>query len=113
MALLHLQPKIEHMASGNLSLTLTEDVSWESFPELADAFVRLVGGRRLKKIDTPVERMWVILVKWRPFWLTYEDFPNRLTLDSMHSSCNAVVLKLYEQLSGKTPNNALDRSRQG
>lgn len=96
---MNIQPKIEPMASGNLSLTLTEDASWESFPRFAEEFLRLVGGRRVKKVDTPVERIWVVLVKWRPFYLTYEDFPNRITLDSMNQSCNGVVRKLYEQLS--------------
>jgi uncharacterized protein DUF3630 len=96
---MHLQPKIESMASGNLSLTLTEEASWESFPDFATNFLRLVGGKRIKKVDTPVERLWVVLVKWRPFFLTYEDFPNRITLDAMHRSCNSVIRKLHEQLS--------------
>jgi hypothetical protein len=103
---MHIHPKIEPMASGNLSLTLTEDASWDSFPDFAGDFLRLVGGRRIKKVDTPVERMWIVLVNWRPFFLTYEDFPNRITLDSMHSSCNAVVRKLYEQLSRNRGNDA-------
>jgi hypothetical protein len=99
---MNLQPKIEQMASGNLSLVLTENASWKGFPKFAEEFLRMVGGRRIKKIDTPVERIWVVLVKWRPFFLTYEDFPNRITLDSLNRSCNAVVRKLCEHLGGSS-----------
>jgi len=70
-------PKIEIMASGNLSLTITKDISWESFPHHAAEFVRRCGGIVLKRIDTPVDRMWIVLIKWRPFFLTFEDLPLR------------------------------------
>jgi hypothetical protein len=42
-------------------------------------------GYVLKKIDTPVERMWILLIKWRPFWLTFDDFSRGMSLDSMSS----------------------------
>ena len=38
------------MASGNLSLLITEDVTWESFPEQADRFVKLFKGIVLIKV---------------------------------------------------------------
>ena len=92
-------PKIEVMASGNLSLNITEDVSWESFPTQAALFVRRFRGIVLKRIDTPVERMWIVLFRCRPFFLTYEDYPERMTLDSMSRFCNPIVQEMAEQLS--------------
>jgi hypothetical protein len=83
------------MASGNLSLPITEEVSWESFPEQAQEFVNRFGGIVLKRIDTPVERMWIVLIKWRLFWLTFEDFPLGLSLDSMIRFCNSVIRDRY------------------
>ena len=84
------------MASGNLSLTISEDTSWESFPDEARAFLRKVGGRLILRTDTPVERVWNVIIRWRPFWLAYDDFGG-MTLDSIHSSCNSVVLALQEE----------------
>lgn len=91
-------PSIRTMASGNLSLLITEDVSWESFPEQARLFVDRFEGHVLKRLDTPVERMWVVLIKWRPFWLTFEDFPLSLSLDSMNGLCNRIIRELHATL---------------
>ena len=92
-------PAITKMASGNLSLLITENVSWESFPEKAAEFVKRFHGHVLKRIDTPVERMWIVLIKWRPFYLTFDDYPLGLTLDSMTGLCNSVVLELHKELT--------------
>lgn len=89
-------------ASGNLSLMITEEVSWESFPEQAQRFVDRFHGRVLKRIDSPVQRMWVVLIRWRPFWLTFEDFPLGLSLDSMNGVCNPVIREIYESLRADT-----------
>jgi hypothetical protein len=100
-------PSVTTMASGNLSLLITEDVSWESFPEQAQQFVDRFEGRVLKRMDTPVERMWVGLIKWRPFWLTFEDFPLGISLDSMNRLCNPVIREIYDSLKTETHNKRL------
>jgi hypothetical protein len=89
---------IETMASGNPSLTITEDSTWETFPDQATDFVRRFGGIVLKRIDTPVERMWIVLIRWRPFLLTFEDLPQRMTLDSMNRSCASVIHDIHAKL---------------
>ena len=94
-------PSISKMASGNLSLLITENVSWESFPDQAQDFLKRFNGRRLKSIDTPVERMWIVVIQWRFFWLTFDDFPLGLSLDSMNRFCNPVVLDLHRILIGE------------
>jgi hypothetical protein len=94
-----MDPYLERMASGNLSLVIAEDdVSWQSFPARAEQFLRWAGGTRQSLIDSPVERMWEVTIDGQPFWLTYEDFPNRLVLDSKQSSCNPVVQMLFDRL---------------
>jgi hypothetical protein len=97
-------PCIITMASGNLSLLISEEVSWESFPEQAARFVARFNGRVLKRIDTPVERMWIVLIQWRPFWLTFQDFPVEFSLDSMNSLCNPVVRELHRILLAEMHN---------
>ena len=91
-------PAIETMASGNLSLTITEYTAWEAFPDQAADFVRRFRGIVLRRIDTPVERMWIVLIKWKPFYLTFEDFPLRMTLDSMHRSCASIIRDVHAEL---------------
>lgn len=91
-------PTLERMASGNLSLTITEDTGWETFPDQAADFVRKCRGIVLIRIDTPAERIWIVLIKWRPFFLTFEDLPWRMTLDSMHGSCTSVIHDIHARL---------------
>lgn len=92
-------PSITMMASGNLSLLITEAVTWESFPEQAQRFVDRFQGRVLKRTDTPVERIWEVEIDGCPFWLTFEDFPLGLSLDSMNSLCNPVIQKIHGALA--------------
>ncbi len=91
-------PTIETMASGNPSLTITEDIAWETFPDQAADFLRRFNGIVLKRIDTGVDRMWIVLIKWRPFFLTFEDFPLRMTLDSMNRFFTPVVQEIHAEL---------------
>ena len=62
-------PCIKRMASGNLSLLITEDVSWESFPEQARIFTDRFGGKVIVRIATPVERMWTVTIKGLVPWM--------------------------------------------
>ncbi|HET9396400.1 MAG TPA: DUF3630 family protein [Nitrospiraceae bacterium] len=89
------------MASGDLSLLITEDVSWESFPDQAQKFVERFDGKVIDRIDTPVERMWAVTIKACEFWLVFEDFPLGMSLDSKSSSCNPVIQEIYSALVGK------------
>lgn len=87
------------MASGNLSLTLADDVSWESFPARASEFLQTVRGRCLFRVDSGAERIWLVLVAWRPFFLTFDDLPLGMNLESLISPCNPVIRRLHEQLA--------------
>jgi len=93
-------PQLSTMASGNLSLLITEDVSWDSFPDKAQEFIHRFKGRVLWRGENAVDQMWIVLIKGRPFFLTLDDFPWRMSLDSMISFCNSVVRDLHLELSG-------------
>jgi len=89
---------IHEMASGNLSLLITEDVSWDSFPEIAQSFLSKFQGRVIGKFDTPIERLWIVLIRWRPFFLVFDDFPLGLTLESMNRFCDPIIIELHSEL---------------
>lgn len=90
--------KITEMASGNLSLELTEDVTWENFPDKAKKFLKIVRGRIIFKVTAPDTRVWLVLIRLRPFFLSFDDFPWGMSLDSIAKFCNPVVEKLYDEL---------------
>lgn len=43
--MINTKPEIIKMESGNLSLLITEDVSWESFPAQAEKFLKKFNGK--------------------------------------------------------------------
>jgi hypothetical protein len=85
------------MASGNLSLLISDDVSWETFPGLAQSFTDRFGGAVIKRIDSPVERIWTVTIQGCEFWLSFDDHSG-MSLDSKSSDGNAVVKELYGAL---------------
>jgi hypothetical protein len=91
--------KTTRMASGNLSLTISESTSWEAFPQEATAFLKEVRGFVLWRTDTPVERIWHVIIQFRPFWLSYDDYGG-MSLDSIHSSCNSVLERIQRASVG-------------
>lgn len=93
-------PCIRTMASGDLSLFITDDVSWESFPEQAQSFIERFAGEVIERIDTPVERVWTVRIKGCKFWLAFDDYPSGLSLDGKSNACNPVILELYSALVG-------------
>ena len=93
-------PCIRTMASGDLSLLITEDVSWDSFSTQAQRFTDRFGGKVLECIDTPAERIWTVQIRGCKFWLSFDDFPLGMSLDSKSSKCNRVVQELYGVLEG-------------
>ena len=81
------------MASGNLSLEIDPDMSWERFPDAAKAFLSQVRGFPLLKVATPAERTWVVLVRFRLFWLAVDEMG--MSLDAMTRRGNKVILALH------------------
>ena len=90
-------PKIERMASGNLSLAISGSVSWEEFPTAARSFLTSAGGFTLFKADTAVERCWIVLVRLRPFFLAQDEMG--MSLDSIARLGNGVLRSLHQKLS--------------
>jgi len=92
------RPVLKTMASGNLSLTITEDITWETFPDQAADFVRKFNGIVLWRIDNGADRIWIVLIKCRPFFLAFDDLPWGMTLDSMSRFCTPVLHKIHAEL---------------
>lgn len=42
--------------------------------------------------------MWIVLIKWRPFFLSFDDLPLRMTLDSMNRFCAPVIHEIHAAL---------------
>ncbi len=87
---------IQPMASGELSLLLSERVSWEDFPGYARTVVTVVGGSIEDEADSPVERVWAVTVRGAPFWFSFDELG--ASLDSRDSKASSVLPVLQQEL---------------
>lgn len=84
------------MASGNLSLKLTEDMNWDKFPDFAEEFVKYFGGEIISRSDSVDIRVWEVIIDNSVFWLSYDDFPSGVSLDSKDKESSAIILKIRD-----------------
>ena len=88
----------EQMASGDLSLLLTERISWRSFPSYAETLLEIVGGTVVDRVESPVERVWTVRICGQLFWLAYDDYPLGVSLDSQNSDASSKILEIQQTL---------------
>ncbi|WP_299615797.1 DUF3630 family protein [Pelagibius sp.] len=69
-------------ASGHLALVLTERVGWDDFEAYASEVLRRLDARVSEKASTVDMHLWEAQVESVPLRLVYEDFLNRVSLES-------------------------------
>jgi Protein of unknown function (DUF3630) len=87
---------IQEMASGELSLLLTDRVQWESFPDYATAILHLVGGSVVERADGPAERVWTVSIGGQLFWLACDEIG--VSLDSKSRESTLLIASIHETL---------------
>lgn len=90
---------IERMASGHLSLELTEQPSWESFERYADELLRRLDGRVVERDTTVDMHLWSVEIETVPLRLVYKDFSNRVNLESDSYPGDMLIRKLRARLA--------------
>lgn len=88
------------MASGNLCLNLSENVSWESFPAYADALLERVGGTTVARMDAVDIRIWDVVIGGATMHLVFDDFPWMVSLESRDGRGDDVLRQVHAQLAG-------------
>ncbi|MDU8456283.1 MULTISPECIES: DUF3630 family protein [Pseudomonas syringae group] len=90
---------IEKMRSGNSCLNLSAEVDWEDFPRYADFVLGLLGGTVTSKSDAVDVRVWDVQIKGEAFFLSYEDFPSMVSLESKSAKGDALIEDFLSVLS--------------
>ena len=96
-----LKSNIDHlevctMASGNLSLKLTENMNWDNFPDFAEEFLKVLGGKVISRSDAVDIRVWEVMIDNSGFWLSYDDFPSEVSLDSKDKEGSDKITKIRD-----------------
>lgn len=90
---------IEKGASGHLGLVLTERIGWDEFEVYAGEILRRLDARVIERAITVDMQLWDIEVETVPLRLVYEDFPNRVVLESSSFPGDMLLNKLQARLS--------------
>ena len=86
------------MASGDLSLVVTDRVGWALFGPYARAILWALGGRVVSRADTPVERVWQVNVDGRDYWLCFNDWGLGVSLDSQDGAASDYITQIKRRL---------------
>ena len=100
-------PKKQKMASGNESLELTEEGTWESFPEFAIQYTSQIGAKIKRKIESPDMHLWEIELEGATLNFVYDDFPHGVSIEPKDNSGQIVIEKLYQQALEQCDPNGL------
>jgi hypothetical protein len=73
--------KFETMASGERALRLTSQVSWDGFPEFAEAVVARLGGKITLRSDSGDERVWTFERNGALYWISFEDLSGEVSIE--------------------------------
>ncbi len=105
--------KITKMPTGNLCLRLAADLEKAEFTLAANYFAKQTKSIALFRIDNSDNPTRLLLVKWRPFFLSYDLAIRGLILESTMEWCNSVVEELnqlFSKLSFAEENQQLIKS---
>ncbi|GAB4368993.1 MAG: hypothetical protein Kow00114_28520 [Kiloniellaceae bacterium] len=83
---------------GHVGLELTELPNCESFERYAETLLRQLDGRVLKARKIVDMHLWDVEIDSIPLRLVYEDFPNRICLESASDAGDRLLRKLRRRL---------------
>jgi hypothetical protein len=99
---------LQKVHSGHLSIELTEDGTYDDFPEFARLFTQQIGGKKISGVDGPDVRFWEMKVENVKLNLAYEDFPNGMSIMAHDEKGDTYLKKLFEKLTQESdPKNGL------
>ena len=86
------------MASGHLCLVITEDVTWEGFPEWANRVLFQIEGVLKGKADGVDTRVWEIECQGCGLLLVFQDYPVQASLESDSKWGDEILKQILHKL---------------
>ena len=73
--------ELSKMASGNLSLTLSKEISWDEFTGFFSKITRILNAKIKGKHESVESAIWILDVGGISIRLVFDDFHKRLLLN--------------------------------
>ncbi len=90
---------INKVASGGLSLILEERVAWETYPRLADKWIRQLKAEVVgEPIITTVEGLWQVKIAGVLYSIGFEGLEQTLELSVQDPKDNESLIAIQQEL---------------
>lgn len=89
-------PWVIKMASGHLSLELSDQVFLDDFPEYAYLFLEVLNGSVEERHDSIVMCIWEVIIHNKKFRIVYDDYPCGVSLESYSDDGDDEIVRLKE-----------------
>ncbi len=89
------------MASGQRALALTGKISWDGFPDYAEAVVARLGGRITLRSDSGDERVWTFERQGSLYWISFEDLSGEASIEPRDTITGEAMDEIRATLGGK------------
>jgi hypothetical protein len=87
------------MKSGHLCLVLSEFPNWVSFERYAEELLHRLDGQVVRKGSGVDMHIWSVEIESVPLQMVYEDFPNRVCLESDSEPGDKLLRQLRRRLA--------------
>ena len=90
--------EFESMASGDLSLMLTDLVTWTAFADYAEAVAAILDAEIGARADAANQRVWELTIEGCSYWICFQDFGLGVSLDSQDEKASAAMVSVHARL---------------
>ena len=91
--------QIEKQVGEHLALLLTRQGGWEDFARYAEELLRRLDGQAGATDFIAGTHFWNVTIETIPLQLAYEDYPNRICLESDSHPGDILLRKLHQRLA--------------
>lgn len=91
--------EIERRDGKHLALRLTGQVGWEDFERYAEELLRRLDGQAGATDCIAGMHLWNLTIETIPLQLAYEDYPDRIWLESDSHAGDMLLRKLHRRLA--------------
>ncbi|MGI2030382.1 DUF3630 family protein [Endozoicomonas acroporae] len=94
-------PRLQKMASGHLSLELSDKITLDEFPEFANRLISVVGGIVEEKNHSVIMCIWDVSINDKQYRLVYDDYPCGVSLESDNDDSDREIYRIKSLLEGR------------
>jgi hypothetical protein len=83
------------MASGRRFIAIGK-CSYDEFPECSKAWADSLGAQVLRAVDGPDERLLVVQIERRDFWISFDEFAQEICLEPQDPAAGELIPSIVE-----------------